>query len=66
MRVCRCAHPEAAHVGPEGPCRMNKCGCGQFVAVDAPPKAASRQVTFEIPDGYALVVELTPVVRDGS
>ncbi|HEY6568542.1 MAG TPA: hypothetical protein VI341_13585 [Actinomycetota bacterium] len=45
---------------------MNKCRCELFNEVGAAgrPEQPSRMVTFEIPDGYVLNVQLVPV--DGS
>lgn len=65
-KLCQCGHPDATHVGPDGPCRMNKCRCELFNEVGAAgrPEQPSRMVTFEIPDGYVLNVQLVPV--DGS
>lgn len=64
--LCGCSHPLAIHIGPDGSCRVNGCPCAEFRARGA-TKPTGRVVSFEIPDGYALTVQLVPVeASDGS
>lgn len=67
MELCvTCTHPRAVHP-PEGACRFAHCICEAFESAKAPVEiqaAESRVVSFEIPPGYAVTVQLTPIAPE--
>lgn len=59
---CTCTHPAAIHHAQQGACRISGCGCREFTDTERAERVpTSRTVTFEIPDGYVLNVQLVPI-----
>lgn len=68
-----CKHPEGVHliedidprVGPRATvCRVTGCQCLQFLEPEAepePPDPDAKRLVIEIPDGFAVHVQLVPV-----
>lgn len=60
-----CQHPEAVHAQSDTfHCRVTGCACVTFRFPDeapAPPDPDAKRLVIEIPDGFAVTVQLMPL-----